>query len=106
MGGGARTGPCRKAESGEEPLKEFIREMTLRIERGGQAVAAELRGLSGEVSGMRGDMRAFGAELRNQRDELRDQREELRDQREESRAQTRALLQVLDLEGGGPAPAT
>jgi hypothetical protein len=34
MGGGARTGPCRKAESGEEPLKEFIREMTLRIERG------------------------------------------------------------------------
>jgi uncharacterized coiled-coil DUF342 family protein len=51
-------------------------------------------------------MRAFGAELRDQRDELRDQREELRDQREESRAQTRALLQVLDLKGGGPAPAT
>jgi len=89
-----------EAESGEEPLKEFIRETTLRIERGSQAVVAELRGLRTEVSGMRGDMRAFGAELRDRRDELRDQREE-------SRAQTRALLQVLDrLEGGGPAPAT
>ncbi len=85
------------AESRDEVLKEFIREMTLRIERGGQAVVAELRGLRGEVSAMRGDMRAFGADVRVG----------LRDLREEIRAQTQALLPVLDrLEGEGPAPAT
>lgn len=96
--------PMSEADGGEELLKEFIREMTLRIERGSQAAVADLRGLRGEVSGMRGDMRAFGADVRVG---LRDQRDELRDLREESRAQTQALLQVLDrLEGGGPAPAT
>jgi hypothetical protein len=74
-----------------EPYKEFIREMTLRIERA---------------------MRQFAREARE--DRLRAQEdhqqlfEELRDLREESRAQRQALLRILDrLDGkGGPQPAT
>jgi hypothetical protein len=70
------------AESAE-PYREFIREMTLRIER------------------------AMREMVRESREERRILREELRDLREESQAQTKALLRMLDrLDGGGASPAT
>jgi hypothetical protein len=56
-------------------LREFTREMILRVERGGREQVVELRKLGS----------AFDA--------LRD---ELRDMRGETRAQTRAILRVLD----------
>jgi hypothetical protein len=47
-----------------DPQPEFIREMTLRIERGSGAVVAELSGLRGEIAGLRGDIREMSHYLR------------------------------------------
>ena len=67
------------------PYKEFIREMTLRVERA---------------------MREFGRAMEDFSREVRHMREDIGDLREESRAQTQALLRILDrLGGGGTAPA-
>ena len=67
------------------PYKEFIREMTLRVERA---------------------MREFGRAMEDFSREMRHMRGDIGDLREESRAQTQALLRILDrLDGGGAAPA-
>jgi hypothetical protein len=80
-----------------EPYKEFIREMTLRIERVMREFSREMRTMH-EENGRRFDRVDA---------QLRDQREEFRDLREESRAQTQALLRVIDrLDNGGGAAAT
>lgn len=74
----------------EEVYREFIREMTLRIERAVRAMAQESRA-------NREESRLYFEALRA----------EMRDLHEESRAQTGALLRVLDrLDNGGTAPAT
>ena len=77
-----------------EPYKEFIREMTLRIERAMRELARESRE----------DRRIVLAEMRATH---RDIREEIRDLRDESIAQREALLALIDrLRGNGPEPAT
>ena len=85
------------------PYREFIREMTLRIERA-------MREFGREMARMRTENRAFfevmQGEFRELRQESQAQRDEIRDLREESRAQTQALLRILDrLDNGGTAPA-
>ncbi len=80
-----------------EPYKEFIREMTLRIERALQAFGEQ----------MRQDRQESRREFAAMQAKLDLQLEETRELREESRAQTRALLRVIDrLDNGGPAAAT
>ena len=88
-----------KEPESAEPYKEFIREMTARIERALQAFAAE----------MREDRRFWHDESRRyfvaieagQREILDDTRE----LRAESRTQTQALLRMLDRLDGGEAAA-
>jgi hypothetical protein len=100
------------ADEGFDPQREFIREMTLRIERASRAVR-ELAGLGGAVAAMQGDLRQMGVGIREVlvgqatlRDESRAMQDEIRDLRDETRAQTRALLRVIDrLEGGGASAA-
>ena len=80
-----------------EPYKEFIREMTLRIER--------------VLGGFARELREDRLEYAKRFDVLQANTEkilvELRDLREESRAQTQALLRILDrMDNGGSAPAT
>jgi septal ring factor EnvC (AmiA/AmiB activator) len=72
--------------AGAAPYREFIREMTLRIERA---------------------MREFGRGMDEFGREMRAMRADINDLREESRAQTQALLRLLDrLDGnGGHSPA-
>jgi hypothetical protein len=86
-----------------EPLelhKEFIREMTLRLERGGREIVRAFESFGGEL---REEARLHRLELAEFREEMR---EELRDLREESRAQRNALLRLIDrLDNGGPAAA-
>jgi hypothetical protein len=74
-----------------EPYKQFIREMTLRIER--SLASFERRAEA--------DRNIYLAHF----DALQ---EDMRELREDSRAQTRALLRVLDRldNGGGAAPAS
>ncbi len=80
-----------------EPYKEFIREMTLRIERALQAFAEQMR-LNREES---------RRHLDRQSEECQEILKELRDLREESRAQRQALLRMIDrLDNGGAAAAT
>jgi predicted phage-related endonuclease len=81
---------------GAEPYKEFIRQMTARIEH---AVRSWERGADA-------DRRLYVAHFESLHEETRAMREELRDLREESRAQTSALLAVLDRLNGGAEPAT
>ena len=98
---------------GFDPQREFIREMTLRIERASRAVVGELASLSGAVAAMQGDLRVMGGGIREVlvgqetlRDESRAMQAEIRDLRDETHAQTRALLRVIDrLEGGGASAA-
>lgn len=68
-----------------DPQREFIREITVRLERASRAVVGELAAMRGELGGMRG---------------------EIGDLRDETRAQTRALLRMIDRLEGGEAPAT
>jgi hypothetical protein len=101
------------ADEGFDPQREFIREMTLRIERASRAVVRELAGLGGAVAAMQGDLRQMGVGIREVlvgqatlRDESRAMQDEIRDLRDKTRAQTRALLRVIDrLEGGGASAA-
>ena len=73
-----------------EPYKEFIREMTLRIER--SLASFERRAEA--------DRRIYIAHFEALQDETRELRAE-------SRAVMQALLRVIDrLDGGGAAPAT
>jgi len=90
--------------SENDALKEFIREMTLRIERGGQAVVAEVRGLREDFGELRTDI---VREMGGMRGDLRYLTDEVHDMRSEIRAQTRAIMRVLDhLNEGGASPAT
>lgn len=81
-----------------EPYKEFIRQMTARIEH---AVRSWERSADA-------DRKLYLAHFESLQEETRLMRVELRDLREESRAQTSALLRMLDRldNGGGTAPAT
>ena len=82
-------GTIERVSESAEPYKEFIREMTLRIERALREFARDSRE----------DRRMIAAEMRTMHAEIRDLREE-------SRAQTSALLKLIDgLDGGGAAPA-
>ena len=74
-----------------EPYKEFIREMTLRIERS----------LASFERQAEADRKVHIAHFESIQDDLREVRAE-------SRAVTQALLRVLDRldNGGGAAPAT
>jgi hypothetical protein len=79
----------RRMESAE-PYKQFIREITLRIER--SLASFERRAEA--------DRKAYLAHFQALQDDMRDLRED-------SRAQTRALLKVLDrLDNGGGAATT
>jgi hypothetical protein len=87
-----------------EPYKEFIREMTLRIEAAMRAFGREMREMRGEMREMRAENRVYFKSLQAHMDR---QWEETRELREENRAQTQALLHILDrLDNGGAAPAT
>ena len=104
-----------------EPYREFIREITLRIERALDKFGADLRGetsaIRGETSAIRDETRAIRDEMSEQRKESRRyfealyakmeyQEEQTRELREESRAQTQALLRMIDrLDPGGAAAA-
>src|SRR5438874_9138619 len=104
-----------------EILREFIREITLRIERALDKFGADLRGetsaIRGETSAIRDETRAIRDEMSEQRKESRRyfealyakmeyQEEQTRELREESRAQTQALLRMIDrLDNGGAAAA-
>jgi hypothetical protein len=80
--------------------KDFIREMTQRIERSGREI---VRALSSLGADLREEARLHRLELAELREEMR---EEMRDLRAESRAQTEALMRMLDrLDNGGPAAA-
>ncbi len=90
--------------SENDALKEFIREMTLRIERSGQAVIAEVRGMREDIGREMGAMRG---EMGGMRGDLRYLTTEIHDMRSEIRAQTRAILRVLDrFDEGGASPST
>jgi hypothetical protein len=78
------------SESGD--LREFIRTITLRIERVAQAMDRKTDAILEEV--------------RAQREDLRAQRGTLDDILAENRAQRHALFKMLDrLDNGGTAPA-
>lgn len=93
-----------------DPQREFIREITVRLERALRAVVGEVAGMRGEVAGMRGELHDLGAGILagqgTLREESRAMQAEIRDLRDETRAQTRALLRVIDRLEGGEAPAT
>jgi serine phosphatase RsbU (regulator of sigma subunit) len=87
--------------------REFIREITLRFERGMRSLSAEMREDNRRV---REEVLLHRAESREYFERLRDQAEEERrrtdDLLAESRAQRQALLRILDrLDNGGAAPA-
>jgi hypothetical protein len=80
--------------------REFIRENTLRFERGMRSLSAEIRE---EVRLHRAESREYFERLREQAEEERRRTDDLL---AESRAQRQALLHILDrLDGGGAAPA-
>jgi hypothetical protein len=90
-----------------DDLRAFIREITLRFERGMQSIASEIRD---ETRLIRDEIGVHRAESREYFERLRaeDERESRRIDEliEESRAQRQALLHVLDrLDNGGAAPA-
>ena len=93
-----------------DPQREFIREVTVRLERASRAVVGELAamrgelgGMRGELGGMRGDLRDLGASMLAGQASMQ---AEIGDLRDETRAQTRALLRMIDRLEGGEAPAT
>jgi len=85
------------AESAE-PYREFIREITLRIER---AVREMVRESRREREVVLAEIRDFREEWRG---ETREWRDEMRELHEESRAQRKALLAILDRLNGGAQP--
>ena len=100
-----------------DPQREFIREITVRLERALRAVGGEVAAMRGEVGGMRGEIGGLRGDLRDLgtgilagqetlREESRAMQAEIRDLRDETRAQTRALLHMIDRLEGGEAPAT
>jgi hypothetical protein len=78
-----------------EDLRQFIREMVLRMERFTNAQVRALDGLTAGVERL----------IREMRQEFLETRAELRDLRAESRAQREALLRILDRLDGGAATA-
>ena len=78
-----------------EDLRQFIREMVLRMERFTNAQVRALDGLTAGVEQL----------IREMRQEFLETRAELRDLRAESRAQREALLRILDRLDGGAATA-
>ena len=97
-----------------DALWVFSREMTARLERGSQAVVAELRamreeigGMRGEIAGMRGDINGMRGDIAGMRKDVTSMRIDVRELREESRAHTGAVLRLLDrFNEGGTAPST
>ena len=100
-----------------DPQREFIREITVRLERASRAVVGELAAMRGEIGGMRGEVGGMRGEIGGMRGDLRDlgasmlagqesMQAEIGDLRDETRAQTRALLRMIDRLEGGEAPAT
>jgi microcystin degradation protein MlrC len=84
------------AESETGDLREFIRTITLRIERAVQAMDRKTDVLAEEIVRQREEMRTQFAQ----------QREQLEDILAENRAQREALFRILDrLDNGGTAPA-
>jgi hypothetical protein len=89
----------------EQDLRSFIREITLRFERGMERISAEIREDSRKY------FEVIYAEQREQRAEQKAHREESREKHDailaESRAGRQALLHLLDtLRGnGGTAPS-
>ena len=92
-------------------LREFMREMVLRMERATRAQVAGFETLTAtvreELAETRGEMRelreAFYREMEASREKWASEMQDLRD---ESRAQREALLWILDQLRNGPGPAT
>lgn len=91
------------------PYKEFIREMTLRIERALRSVGDEVGTQRDQLRAQREESRAYFEALRAETKAIRAEtkaiRAETREIIEEGRAQRKALFRMLDRldDGGGAA---
>jgi IS30 family transposase len=94
-----------------EDLRTFIREITLRFERGMERISREIRedsrryfeGLDAQQRARDAEQRARDAEQRARNEENREKLDEIL---AEGRAGRQALFRMLDkLDGGGAAPA-
>lgn len=83
-----------------EDLKQFLREITLRFERGLASISDDNRA---NLALQRAESRRYFEAVRRQSEEIYKNTEEIR---AEDRAGREALFRILDkLDGGGPAPA-